>query len=119
MKRALLGVAALLVLGSAASAQTGFTSGFAGGMDGRHGARDGGFTGRPAPRHKGRSSHAGFAYGYVGYSDVGTNDAFDPSQYNDWWHDRPDRAYPRWVWHNRDCTPDRMWWSGAGWRCTP
>jgi hypothetical protein len=120
MKRALLMVAALLVLGSPASAQMGFSSGFRGGMSG--GGHDGagdGFVGRPAPSHMGRSSHARFGYGYYGYSDVGTNDAFDPGQFNDWWHDRPDRAYPRWVWHNQNCTPDRMWGSGAGWRCTP
>jgi hypothetical protein len=36
---------------------------------------------------------------------------------NDWWNDRPDRAFPRWVQHNQNCTPDRMWWSGSGWHC--
>jgi hypothetical protein len=45
------------------------------------------------------------------------NRTWDSDSYNDWWHDRPDRAYPRWVRNNRDCSPDRMWWSGAGWRC--
>src|ERR1044071_686488 len=43
------------------------------------------------------------------------NRSWDPDSYNDWWHDRPDRAFPRWVQHNEDCTPDRMWWSGSGW----
>ncbi len=40
----------------------------------------------------------------------GASDSF-----NDWWHDRPDRAYPRWVTHNQNC--ERVWWSGGGWRC--
>lgn len=45
------------------------------------------------------------------------NRGWDPDSFNDWWHDRPDRAYPRWVQHNQNCTPDRMWWSGSGWHC--
>jgi hypothetical protein len=43
-----------------------------------------------------------------------------PESANDWWHDRPDRAYPRWVQdqHARGtCDPDRIWWSGSGWHC--
>jgi hypothetical protein len=119
MKRALLAVAALAVLGTPASAQMGFSSGSGGWTGGgRDGASDG-FVGRPAPDRTARHSRQSYGYGYYAYNDVGTNDAFDPHQYNDWWHDRPDRAYPRWVWHNQNCTPDRMWWSGAGWRCTP
>ena len=34
---------------------------------------------------------------------------------NDWWHDRPERAYPRWMVGNQNC--DRMWWGGGAWRC--
>jgi hypothetical protein len=41
--------------------------------------------------------------------------AWRATSYNDWWHDRPDRAYPRWMANNQDC--QRMWWSGGGWRC--
>lgn len=43
-----------------------------------------------------------------------------PQSANDWWHDRPDRAFPRWVLEQRargTCDPDRMWWSGSGWHC--
>ncbi len=39
---------------------------------------------------------------------------------NDWWNDRPDRAFPRWVQEQRargTCDPDRIWWSGSGWHC--
>lgn len=43
------------------------------------------------------------------------NRSWAPDSYNDWWHDRPDRAYPRWLQNNRDC--ERVWWSGGGWRC--
>jgi hypothetical protein len=42
------------------------------------------------------------------------NRSWEPDSYNDWWHDRPDRAFPRWV-QNGSC--DRLWWSGGGWRC--
>jgi hypothetical protein len=43
------------------------------------------------------------------------NRSWLPDSYNDWWHDRPDRAFPRWVQNNRGC--ERIWWSGGGWRC--
>lgn len=36
--------------------------------------------------------------------------------FNDWWHDRPDRSFPRWVGAtNGSC--ERQWWSDAGWHC--
>jgi hypothetical protein len=54
---------------------------------------------------------------YGGQWALYNNRSWAPDSYNDWWHDRPDRAYPRWVKHNSDCTPDRMWWSGKGWHC--
>ena len=43
------------------------------------------------------------------------NRGWESDSYNDWWHDRPDRAYPRWVGTNQNC--ERQWWSGGGWRC--
>jgi hypothetical protein len=43
------------------------------------------------------------------------NRSWEPDSYNDWWHDRPDRAFPRWVQNNQLC--QRQWWSGGGWRC--
>ena len=43
------------------------------------------------------------------------NRTWESDSYNDWWHDRPDRAYPRWMSTNQDC--QRQWWSGGGWRC--
>ena len=61
----------------------------------------------------------GFAYADGEWA-LYNNRAFDPDSYNDWWNDRPDRAFPRWVQeqHARgSCDPDRMWWSGSGWHC--
>ena len=43
------------------------------------------------------------------------NRAFEPDSYNDWWHDRPDRAYPHWMQNNQNC--DRMWYGGDTLRC--
>ena len=37
------------------------------------------------------------------------------NSYNDWWHERPNRSFPRWVADNQNC--DRRWWSGGVWRC--
>ena len=57
-------------------------------------------------------------YGYGGYydGDYDANRSFSPDKWNDWWHERPERAFPRWVRQNqRGC--ERMWYSGAGWRC--
>jgi len=61
----------------------------------------------------------GFAYADGEWA-LYNNRAFAPDSYNDWWNDRPDRAFPRWVQeqHARGtCDPDRMWWSGSGWHC--
>lgn len=55
--------------------------------------------------------------GYLDYGDYDGNRSFDPDRWNDWWHERPWRAYPRWVQTNENCEPDRMWWSGSGWHC--
>lgn len=41
--------------------------------------------------------------------------AWRANSYNDWWHNRPDRAFPRWMQNNENC--ERLWWSGGGWRC--
>ena len=40
---------------------------------------------------------------------------FEHDSYNDWWHERPHRAFPRWTANNPSC--ERLWWSGGGWRC--
>jgi hypothetical protein len=43
------------------------------------------------------------------------NRSWQPDSYNDWWHDRPDRAFPQWMSHNQDCA--RPWYSGDTLRC--
>jgi hypothetical protein len=61
-----------------------------------------------------------FGWSYVdGQWALYNNRSWDSDSYNDWWHDRPDRAFPRWVQEQRGgpCTEDRMWWSGSGWHC--
>jgi len=55
--------------------------------------------------------YSGYGYaGYNDYSDFDGNRSFDPDKWNDWWHERPDRAYPRWMSRNQDCS--RRWYSG-------
>jgi hypothetical protein len=63
--------------------------------------------------------------GSVYWSGYDLRSSYDASDWradggNDWWNDRPDRAYPRWVQEQQargTCDPDRMWWSGSGWHC--
>jgi hypothetical protein len=73
---------------------------------------------RGGGRHDRRGDcNDGFLLGYGGEWALYNNRSWESDSYNDWWHDRPDRAFPRWVRHNRNCEPDRMWWSGEGWHC--
>jgi hypothetical protein len=51
-----------------------------------------------------------YSSGYNDYGDYDANRSFDPEKWNDWWHDRPDRAFPRWMSRNQDCA--RRWYSG-------
>lgn len=55
--------------------------------------------------------------GYGSYGEWGryNNRSFDPDSFNDWWHERTWRSYPRWVMSN---TCDRVWWGGGSWRCS-
>ena len=43
------------------------------------------------------------------------NRSWDADSYNDWWHDRPERAYPAWMRRNQDCA--RQWYSGDTLTC--
>jgi hypothetical protein len=80
-----------------------------------------GLIGVPAGSDFGRTGHRrhihvdprDFAYYESGYNDYGDYDAnrsFDPDKWNDWWHERPERAFPRWMSRNQDCS--RRWYSG-------
>ena len=75
--------------------------------------RDGRVLDRRHRRGSGTTVVGGFGWspGWALYN----NRSFEPDSYNDWWHDRPDRAFPRWMQNNQDCA--RLWWSGGGWRC--
>lgn len=77
------------------------------------------FANASSPGHFGHGRDYGYGGGYYDEGDYDANRSFDADKWNDWWHERPERSFPRWVWRNRGCTEDRMWWSGAGWRCTP
>ena len=73
--------------------------------------------------HGRRHDHRGddrFDSGFSAWSwyDPNLNRSWDSDSYNDWWHDRPDRAYPRWVQHNDGCDEGRMWQGGGAWRCS-
>ena len=41
--------------------------------------------------------------------------AWRPGSYNDWWHERTERSYPRWLQNNQNCA--RKWWGGDTLRC--
>jgi len=62
-----------------------------------------------------RHQHGDGAGGWYDYGAIDYNRSWEADSYNDWWHDRPDRAFPRWMAHNENC--ERIWWSGGGWRC--
>ena len=109
MRAILLAVASLAVALPAApaladGASFGFVSGgssFHGGS-GHHGGRG----------HRG-SDNGVFIYDY--YRDYQGDTAWREGSFNDWWHDRPDRAYPAWVRNNQKC--ERKWWAGSELRC--
>jgi hypothetical protein len=66
---------------------------------------------------RGRAGDRAFGAGLAWY-DSDLNRSWDSDSYNDWWHDRPDRAYPRWVQRNEGCDEGRMWQGGGVWRCS-
>ena len=121
MRTLLLGLAALsAIVATPALAQSQWNGGGGSSSGHRH--------------HDGRDQHDGFpdfrsgtprlsgdtvavTEYYGGQWAAYNNQSWRSDSYNDWWHDRPDRAYPRWVQHNQNCTVDRMWWSGSGWHC--
>ena len=52
---------------------------------------------------------------YLPYRDYQGDTLWGSGGFNDWWHDRPDRAFPRWLAANHDC--ERRYWAGGAWRC--
>ena len=43
------------------------------------------------------------------------NRSWEPTSYNDWWHEEPARAYPAWMQRNQDCS--RKWFAGDTLTC--
>ena len=122
MNRALLGLAVSVVLAVPAASLSaqhvrgvqhrlardfGSAQPFCGQVRGRH---DGGFRGASACGGGGV-----FADWYGGEWAYYNNRSWESDSYNDWWHDRPDRAYPAWMRHNENC--DRRWFAGDTLRC--
>lgn len=111
MKKMLLGFAALAATGLfAAPALAESTHG--------HHHRDGSPNGHARIDNDRRDRHShddiimdwdGGAWAYY------NNRTFASDSYNDWWHDRPDRAYPRWMARNQGCA--RMWYAGDTLTC--
>lgn len=62
-----------------------------------------------------RRHHNDDAFIYDYYREYQGDTVWRSDSFNDWWHDRPDRAYPHWMVANQNC--DRMWWGGGTWRC--
>ena len=121
MHRGLLGVAAMAAFAiiSPAQGQSVLAAGFTASAANRSASSSGGgLSGRFAERSLrncvGHCRHIrvgdGFAYsGYNDYGDYDANRSFDPDRWNDWWHERPERAFPRWMSRNQDCA--RPWFS--------
>jgi hypothetical protein len=116
--------AAILVPAMPAEAQALTSSGFTSFpasqvQQGRHGPSAGVI--REGDRH-GRRHHRRhnatdvvIGWGWNGDWAYFNNRTFKPDSYNDWWHDRPDRAYPHWMQANQNCA--RMWYGGDTLRC--
>lgn len=74
---------------------------------------------RHRDRDRRRRSPDTVVVGDLGWNDgwaLYNNRTFEHDSYNDWWHERPWRSYPRWVQNNTNC--DRMWQGGGTWRCS-
>jgi hypothetical protein len=111
----------LLLMAASAAALIGTSPAVAQEFTGPGFQSGGGLTGISAPTNS-RTGHLrhvrvdprAFAYGYSsGYNDYGDYDAnrsFDADKWNDWWHERPERSFPRWMSRNQDCA--RRWYSG-------
>jgi hypothetical protein len=100
--------------GSAAAGFTGFT-----GVTVHHGS---GFTSLQSlhrNRHRdgrrdGRRDR-GYDAAYLYPPEYQGDSLWRAESYNDWWHERPWRAYPAWMTRNQNC--ERQYWSGGGWTC--
>ena len=126
MHRALLGLSALIAAAVPAAAPAQQFDSSSPGLTGRVARQPsfgdfcrGDFRGdrdRDRRHHRGGGcrSNVGMDW-YGGEWALYNNRSWDPDSYNDWWHDRPERAYPRWMTRNQDCA--RRWYSGDTLTC--
>jgi hypothetical protein len=126
MNRALLGLAvsaAVATLAASASAQDvrGVQHRLTRGFGSAEPFCSGAVRSHDGDRHDGDFRNAGpcgggvFADWYGGEWAYYNNRSWESDSYNDWWHDRPDRAYPAWMRNNQNC--DRRWFAGDTLRC--
>ena len=66
-------------------------------------------------RSRGGRRRDGEGFVFFDDRDYQGDTAWRHNSYNDWWHERTNRSFPRWVQNNQNC--ERQWWSGGGWRC--
>ena len=124
MGKMLLGLAAIAAIGLAAPAAAGTpeepfvgipdAKGTLGTFAGNGGVQVGGFVDQRSGR---RSSGNGSGGIWVNGGEWAryNNQTFQSDGFNDWWHDRPDRAYPAWMRNNQDCA--KQWYAGSTLRC--
>jgi hypothetical protein len=127
MRYVLLAAAGLIAAAAVtapAAAQSGAAAGFSGvsgvtvhhnrgftSLQSFHGNRD-----RRRHRDRDRDGNRGYDDSYLPYPPEYQGDSlWQAESYNDWWHERPWRAYPAWVNRNQNC--ERQYWTGGGWRC--
>ena len=119
MGKMLLGLAAIAAMGIAAPAAAGYDEPFVGTPNANGAVGTFGGSAFAHPGFDGRSRRGGNGNGGVWISGGQwaqyNNPAFKSDSYNDWWHDRPDRAYPAWMRNNQQC--EKLWYSGATLRC--
>jgi hypothetical protein len=69
----------------------------------------------------GNGHHGGFRHrrGYDGFfvydRDYQGDTAWRSDSFNDWWHEQPERSYPRWMLNNQNC--EKQWYQGDILRC--
>ena len=122
MRALLLGlaapVAAIAITTAPANAQFAAQPGLASGPAASVTVHRGDGNGKRHDRRRHRRFPTTIVVGDYGWNDnwtLNNNRSWEHDSYNDWWHERPSRAYPRWLQNNSNC--DRLWWGGGVWRC--
>ena len=64
----------------------------------------------PRDRDRDRRRHRDFDDDFIYPPEYHGDSLWRPDSFNDWWHERPNRAYPAWVLRNHDC--QRQWVQG-------